>query len=29
MNTNILKEINSYKFIFDVPTEMEIQDDID
>ena len=29
MNTNILNEINNYKFIFDVPTEMEIQDDQD
>ena len=29
MNTNILNEINNYKFIFDVPTEMEIQDDVD
>ena len=27
MNTNILNEINNYKFIFDVLTEMEIQDD--
>ena len=29
MNTNILNEINNYKFIFDVPTEMEIQDNVD
>ena len=29
MNTNILNGINNYKFIFDVPTEMEIQDDVD
>ena len=29
MNTNILNEINNYKLIFDVPTEMEIQDDVD
>ena len=29
MNTNILNKINNYKFIFDVPTEMEIQDDVD
>ena len=29
MNTNILNEINNYKFIFDVLTEMEIQDDVD
>ena len=29
MNTNILNEINNYKFIFDVPTEMKIQDNVD
>ena len=29
MNTNILNEINNYKFIFDVPTEMEIRDNVD
>ena len=29
MNTNILNKINNYKLIFDVPTEMEIQDDVD
>ena len=29
MNTNILNKINNYKSIFDVPTEMEIQDDVD
>ena len=29
MNTNILNEINNYEFIFDVPTEMEIQDNVD
>ena len=29
MNTNILNKINNYKFIFDVLTEMEIQDDVD
>ena len=29
MNTNILNENNNYKFIFDVPTEMEIHDDVD
>ena len=29
MNTNILNEINNYKFIFDVTTEMEIQDDVE
>ena len=29
MKTNILNKINNYKFIFDVPTEMEIQDDVD
>ena len=29
MNTNILNKINNSKFIFDVPTEMEIQDDLD
>ena len=29
MNANILNKINYYKFIFDVPIEMEIQDDLD
>ena len=29
MNTNILNEINNYEFIFDVRTEMEIQDNVD
>ena len=29
MNTNILNEITNYKFIFDVLTEMGIQDDVD
>ena len=29
MNTNILNKINNYKLIFDVPTEIEIQDDVD
>ena len=29
MNANILNKINNYKFIFDVPIEMEIQDDLD
>ena len=29
MNTNILNEINNYKLIFDVTTEMEILDDVD
>ena len=28
-NTNILNEINNYKFIFDVLAEIEIQDDVD
>ena len=29
MNTNILNEIKNYKFVLDVPTEMEIQDNVD
>ena len=29
MNTNILNEINNYKFILDVPAEMEIQGNVD
>ena len=29
MNTNILNKINNYKLIFDVLTEIEIQDDVD
>ena len=29
MKDNILNEFNNYRFVFDMPTEMEIQDDID
>ena len=29
MNTNTINEINNYKFIFDVLTGMETQDDVD